>query len=89
MSYIVFISHSLHWRYIKTALQEYVIISFTGIITKLIGKNSVAVDQALAPWERFKTSFICGSNRKVNSGQNPEILCPHFVPACAASHKAC
>ena len=28
MSYIVFISHSLHWRYIKTALQEYVIILF-------------------------------------------------------------
>ena len=26
MCYIVFISHSLHWRYIKTALQEYVII---------------------------------------------------------------
>ena len=25
MSYIVFISHSLHWRYIKTALHEYVI----------------------------------------------------------------
>ena len=24
--YIVFISHSLHWRYIKTALQEYVIV---------------------------------------------------------------
>ena len=27
MCYIVFISHSLHWRYIKTALQEYVIIN--------------------------------------------------------------
>ena len=26
MSYIVFISRSLHWRYIKTALQEYVTI---------------------------------------------------------------
>ena len=25
MCYIVFISHSLHWHYIKTALQEYVI----------------------------------------------------------------
>ena len=25
MCYIVFISHSLHWRYIKIALQEYVI----------------------------------------------------------------
>ena len=24
----VFISHSLHWRYIKTALQEYVIKKF-------------------------------------------------------------
>ena len=27
MCYIVFISHSLHWHYIKTALQEYVIIT--------------------------------------------------------------
>ena len=27
MCYIVFISYSLHWRYIKTALQEYVIKS--------------------------------------------------------------
>ena len=26
MCYIVFISDSLHWRYIKIALQEYVII---------------------------------------------------------------
>ena len=26
MCYIVFISHSLHWLYIKIALQEYVII---------------------------------------------------------------
>ena len=25
MCYIVFISHSLHWRYIKIVLQEYVI----------------------------------------------------------------
>ena len=25
MCYIVFISHSLHWRYVKIALQEYVI----------------------------------------------------------------
>ena len=30
MCYIVFISHSLHWHYIKTALQEYVI---NGVIT--------------------------------------------------------
>ena len=28
MCYIVFITNSLHWRYIKTALQEYVIIYF-------------------------------------------------------------
>ena len=28
MCYIVFISHSLHWRYIKIALQEYVIKHF-------------------------------------------------------------
>ena len=28
MCYIVFISHSLHWHYIKTALQEYVINIF-------------------------------------------------------------
>ena len=33
MCYIVFISHSLHWRYIKAALQEYV-------ITKLINAKS-------------------------------------------------
>ena len=26
MCYIVFISHSLHWRYIKIALRKYVII---------------------------------------------------------------
>ena len=30
MCYIVFISHSLHWRYIKIALQEYVIKRFKG-----------------------------------------------------------
>ena len=29
MCYIVFMTHSLHWRYIKTALQEYVIIPIT------------------------------------------------------------
>ena len=28
MYYIVFISHSLHWRYIKIALQKYVIMLF-------------------------------------------------------------
>ena len=32
MCNIVFISHSLHWRYIKTALQEYVIMTFKGIV---------------------------------------------------------
>ena len=31
MCYIVFISHSLHWRYIKIALQEYVMICNTTI----------------------------------------------------------
>ena len=36
MCYIVFVSHSLHWRYIKTALQEYVIKVFLAtIITEL------------------------------------------------------
>ena len=43
MCYIVFITHSLDWRYIKTALQEYVIsedikhlssnINYTGLVT--------------------------------------------------------
>ena len=33
MCYIVFISHSLHWRYIKTALQDYVITNI--IVTSL------------------------------------------------------
>ena len=28
MCYIAFIGHSLHWRYIKAALQEYVINKF-------------------------------------------------------------
>ena len=32
MCYIVFISHSLHWRYIKIALQEYVKNVYTGDI---------------------------------------------------------
>ena len=36
MCYIVLISHSLHWRYIKTAFQEYV-----------IKKNRTYVDQSL------------------------------------------
>ena len=31
MCYIAFISYSLHWRYIKTALQEYVMITFITI----------------------------------------------------------
>ena len=30
MRYIVFISHSLHWRYIKIALQGYVINKIKG-----------------------------------------------------------
>ena len=33
MCYIVFISHSLHWRYIKTALQEHVINFITRLST--------------------------------------------------------
>ena len=36
MCYIVFIPHSLHWRYIKTALQEYVINSYTNDIIILL-----------------------------------------------------
>ena len=37
MCYIVFISHSLHWRYIKTALQAYVInFSIEGVKMKFI-----------------------------------------------------
>ena len=40
MCYIVFISHSLHWRYIiKTALQEYV-------IKEVKGKNVVLLNAA-------------------------------------------
>ena len=36
MCYIVFISHSLHWHYIKTALQEYVIKYFTKFFKQLV-----------------------------------------------------
>ena len=36
MCYIVFISHSLHWRYIKIALQEYVINIFIIILYIII-----------------------------------------------------
>ena len=35
MCYIVFVSHSLHWRYIKTTLQKYVIMHFNSCVLQI------------------------------------------------------
>ena len=42
MCYIVFISHSLHWRYIKTALHEYVIKLFRIVLLLLYCVRSIS-----------------------------------------------
>ena len=39
MCYIVFITHGLHWRYIKTALQEYVIIDVIALNETSLSKK--------------------------------------------------
>ena len=39
MCYIVFISHSLYWRYIKIALQEYVIIDVIALNETFLSKK--------------------------------------------------
>ena len=39
MCYIVYISHSLHWHYIKTALQEYVVNENIEKTRKKAGKD--------------------------------------------------
>ena len=41
MCYIAFIGHSLHWRYINAALQEYVIIIFNLAASTLYNVCSV------------------------------------------------
>ena len=44
MYYIVFLSHSLHWRYIKIAFQEYVIMLFIAIC-KIQCKMTIAASE--------------------------------------------
>ena len=39
MCYIVFISHSLYWHYIKIALQEYVIIDVIALNETFLSKK--------------------------------------------------
>ena len=68
MCYIVFITHSLHWRYIKTALQEYVIMLFRSIAGTgdLLSKHSYAlINRARGPYEEiFVLTFKAyGPNR--------------------------
>ena len=55
MSYIVFISHSLHWRYIKTALQEYVIIMNERLV-KCLNENSIMNHNQTGFRKGFRTS---------------------------------
>ena len=61
MCYIAFISYSLHWRYIKTALQEYVMITFITISWLEVffilenWSKSLKVDQIFLSGEFFQS----------------------------------
>ena len=61
MCYIVFISHSLHWHYIKTALQEYVIKSVRKEFQDLNQQDQAAMQRKrkqIFPQVMMKTNFL-------------------------------
>ena len=62
MCYILFISHSLHWRYIKIALQEYVIMPL------LFQFVTINVIELLATWTQLfsKTKFEVNEWKSLN-----------------------
>ena len=57
MCYIVFISHSLQWRYIKIALQEYVINQIKLFMNQNLGW--LVVNRKQLQFWKSKILFLC------------------------------
>ena len=70
MCYIVFISHSLHWRYIKIALLKCYNVSFSPFLTLPLK----------AEFAQFSVScFYCQQQQKINEQQSYKLLNAHDV----------
>ena len=86
MCYIVFISHSLHWRYIKTALQEYVIID--DILDHADQENSAGILFAVDIEKAFDSvehNFTFSVLRKFGFG--PEFI--QWIKTMLCNAKSC
>ena len=70
LCYIVFIRHSLHWRYIKIALRKYVINSFTDRHCTLTGIGIKSIDRLLKYTTYIKVIYI---NYIFHTGKNEHV----------------